>query len=65
MQNVFKRLDYLLKVVELGVKSEFSVEFIVNCVNEIEGLLTLPKPQNEETADNVTSTNDVKQETAE
>ena len=43
MQNIFKRLDYLLKVVELGVKSEFSVDFIVNCVNEIEGLLTLPK----------------------
>jgi hypothetical protein len=37
--NVFKRLDYLFKVVENSDK--FNTDFVNLCINEIEGLLTI------------------------
>lgn len=53
VSNMFKRLDYLFKVVEnTGV---FSLEFHTKCVEEIESLMTIPeeKPDNtsEDTAE--------------
>lgn len=46
MQNIFKRLDYLFKVVENAPM--FSDTFVQNCVDEIEGMLTIPKEESEE-----------------
>lgn len=37
--NLFKRLDYLFKVVENSLS--FSTEFVSKCVNEIEGMMTV------------------------
>ena len=39
MSNMFKRLDYLFKVVEN--KPVFSAKFAKGCVDEIEDLLTI------------------------
>lgn len=36
-----KRLDYLFKVLEQS--KEFSSDFIINCVNEIEEAMTIPQ----------------------
>lgn len=47
MTNVFKRLDYLFKVVENA--HAFSEEFVAKCVAEIEDLMTMP--ESEETED--------------
>lgn len=47
MTNVFKRLDYLFKVVENA--HAFSEEFVAKCVAEIEDLMTVP--ESEETED--------------
>ena len=47
MANVFKRLDYLFKVVENA--HAFSEEFVAKCVAEIEDLMTVP--ESEETED--------------
>ena len=47
VSNMFKRLDYLFKVVEnTGV---FSIDFHTKCVEEIESLMTIPeeKPEND------------------
>lgn len=47
VSNMFKRLDYLFKVVEnTGV---FSIDFHTRCVEEIESLMTIPeeKPEND------------------
>ena len=46
VSNMFKRLDYLFKVVEnTGV---FSIDFHTRCVEEIESLMTIPEePQKE------------------
>ena len=47
VDNMFKRLDYLFKVVEnTGV---FSIDFHTRCVEEIESLMTIPeeKPEND------------------
>lgn len=41
MENVFKRLDYLFKVVEN--KDVFSKEFLDKCVKEIEEIITIPE----------------------
>lgn len=47
MSNLFKRLDYLFKVIES--KDAFSKEFYNNCSTEIEEYLTLPEaPNNKE-----------------
>lgn len=45
MANLFKRLDYLFKVVELG--SKFGEEFTQACVNEIKSLMTVPEDKEE------------------
>lgn len=46
MQNIFKRLDYPFKVVENAPM--FGDTFVQNCVDEIEGMLTIPKEESEE-----------------
>lgn len=43
MANVFKRLDYLFKVVENA--HAFSEEFVTKCVAEIEDLMTIPESE--------------------
>ena len=46
VDNMFKRLDYLFKVVEnTGV---FSIDFHTRCVEEIESLMTIPEESQEE-----------------
>lgn len=39
MANVFKRLDYLFKVVEFN--TSFNTEFVNSCVAEIEEMMTI------------------------
>lgn len=50
MANVFKRLDYLFKVVENGYM--FKQDFFEKCIAEIESLMTVPeqeeKPETED-----------------
>lgn len=41
MNNMFKRLDYLFKVIEN--EHMFNHEFINKCINEIEELITVPE----------------------
>ena len=48
MVNMFKRLDYLFKVVENA--HAFNEEFVAKCVAEIEDLMTVPEAE-EETGD--------------
>ena len=43
MVNLFKRLDYLFKVVEF--KDAFSNEFTTKCVTEIETIMNPPKEE--------------------
>ena len=46
VSNMFKRLDYLFKVIEnTGV---FSIDFHTKCVEEIESLMTIPEEPQEE-----------------
>lgn len=45
MANVFKRLDYLFKVVENA--HAFNEEFVAKCVAEIEDLMTVPESEEE------------------
>ena len=53
MNNMFKRLDYLFKVVENG--HMFNQDFLTKCVSEIEELMTVPEDTEEEdTTDNKT-----------
>ena len=40
MTNMFKRLDYLFKVVENG--HMFKQDFLDKCINEIEEIMTVP-----------------------
>lgn len=46
-----KRMDYLFKVVELSMRSsgtyQFSIEFVGNCIDEIEEMLTIPEQETE------------------
>lgn len=44
--NLFKRLDYLFKVVEFA--GQFNQEFVNACTTEIEGLLTAAEETPEE-----------------
>ena len=44
--SMFKRLDYLFKVVEN--ENAFSTEFVVNCVNEIEACIYPPQEEKKE-----------------
>lgn len=45
MANMFKRLDYLFKVVENG--HMFKQDFLEKCIAEIESLITIPKQEEE------------------
>jgi len=46
MTNIFKRLDYLFKVVENA--HAFNEEFVDKCVAEIEELITVPETESTE-----------------
>lgn len=50
MTNIFKRLDYLFKVVENG--HMFSEDFLTKCIKEIEELITVPEDKEEDKQDN-------------
>lgn len=53
MNNMFKRLDYLFKVLENG--HMFNQDFLTKCVSEIEELMTVPEDtEGENTTDNKT-----------
>ena len=43
MNNIFKRLDYLFKVVENG--HMFKQDFLDKCIAEIEELMTVPEEE--------------------
>ena len=45
MTNMFKRLDYLFKVVESG--HMFKQNFLEKCIAEIESLMTIPEQEEE------------------
>ena len=45
MVNMFKRLDYLFKVVENA--HAFNEEFVAKCVAEVEELITVPENEGE------------------
>lgn len=47
LTNMFKRLDYLFKVVENG--KVFKQEFLEKCITEIEELMTVPEEENKNT----------------
>lgn len=47
MQNLFKRLDYLFRVIEN--REAFNIEFTSRCSKEIEDYLTLPETESENT----------------
>lgn len=46
MTNLFKRLDYLFKVIENSDK--FNKEFVNKCLTEIESSMTLPEEEGKE-----------------
>lgn len=46
MANMFKRLDYLFKVVKYS--GAFTPAFVESCVAEIEGVLTIPTEETKE-----------------
>lgn len=43
MTNIFKRLDYLFKVIENA--HAFNKEFVSKCVDEIESIMTVPESE--------------------
>ena len=47
MNNIFKRLDYLFKVVENG--HMFKQDFLDKCITEIEELMTVPEEESLDT----------------
>lgn len=47
MQNLFKRLDYLFKVLEN--ETSFPASFVDKCADEIQELLEIPEKDTEET----------------
>lgn len=50
MQNIFKRLDYLLEVVK--ERTAFPKDFVDRSTNEIVSLLTIPEEQKKEETKN-------------
>ena len=58
MSNMFKRLDYLFKVVENG--HMFKQDFLEKCIAEIEELMTVPEEIKED--DKEKETPDIKTE---
>lgn len=55
LENMFKRLDYLFRVVENA--HSFSVDFVNKCTSEIESLMALPDPEDEPKEDSGQSEN--------
>lgn len=49
LNNMFKRLDYLFKVVENG--HLFDQEFTNKCIDEIESIMAIPEESNDSTED--------------
>lgn len=45
MVNMFKRLDYLFKVIENG--HMFKQDFLEKCIAEVESLMTVPEQEEE------------------
>ena len=45
MANMFKRLDYLFKVIENG--HMFKQDFLEKCIAEIESIMTVPEQEEE------------------
>ena len=45
MTNMFKRLDYLFKVIKL--KESFTPTFVERCVKEVEMMITIPEETKE------------------
>lgn len=45
MTNMFKRLDYLFKVIKL--KESFTPTFVERCVKEVEMMMTIPEETKE------------------
>lgn len=58
MSNMFKRLDYLFKVVENG--HMFKQDFLEKCIAEIEEIMTVPEEAGED--DKEKETPDIKTE---
>ena len=58
MSNMFKRLDYLFKVVENG--HMFKQDFLEKCITEIEEIMTVPEEIKED--DKEKETPDIKTE---
>jgi hypothetical protein len=46
MSNMFKRLDYLFKVIKF--KDSFTPTFVESCVKEIEMMMTIPSEETKE-----------------
>ena len=55
LENMFKRLDYLFKVIENT--HAFNEEFVSKCTSEIESLMTLPDNEDEPKEDSGQSEN--------
>ena len=55
LENMFKRLDYLFKVIENA--QAFNEEFVSKCTSEIESLMTLPDNEDESKEDSGQSDN--------
>lgn len=47
MENMFKRLDYLFKVLEFT--KSFNSDFVIACSEEIQEMLTIPEESKSET----------------
>lgn len=46
LNNMFARLNFLFKVMENS--TQFSMDFVAKCADEIEAALTIPEPKEEE-----------------
>ena len=54
MTNMFKRLDYLFKVVENG--HMFKQDFLEKCIAEIEELMTVPEVEEDNKEEEISDT---------
>lgn len=50
MSNIFKRLNYLFKVIESG--NMFKQYFLKKCIEEVESLMTVPEQEEESETEN-------------
>lgn len=53
LSNMFKRLDYLFKIIENG--SRFDDDYVTKCVAEIKELMTVPENEEKENQDTATT----------